>query len=58
MKIKKYGELKESIRMMNSQISDTEKINLIEKGKKIGFNKVIKRNEIINIFLKPYIRYL
>ena len=55
---KKYGELKESIRMMNSQIIDTEKINLIEKGKKIGFNKVIKRNEIINIFLKRYIRYL
>ena len=55
---KKYGELKESIRMMNSQISDTEKINLIEKGKKIGFNKVIKRNEIINITLKPFIRYL
>ena len=31
---KKYRELKESIRMMNSQISDTEKINLIEEGKK------------------------
>ena len=27
---KKYRELKESIRMMNSQRSDTEKINLIE----------------------------
>ena len=32
---KKYRELQESIRMMNSQRSDTEKINLIEKGKKI-----------------------
>ena len=31
---KKYRELKESIRMMNSQRSDTEKINLIEEGKK------------------------
>ena len=45
---KKYRELKESIRMMNSQKSDVEKISLIEEGKKIGSNKVIKRNEIIN----------
>ena len=30
---KKYRELKESIRMMNSQRSDAEKINLIEEGK-------------------------
>ena len=30
----KYQELKESIRMMNSQRSDTEKNNLIEEGKK------------------------
>ena len=36
---KKYRELKESIRVMNSQRSDTEKINLIEEGKKIGINK-------------------
>ena len=28
---RKYRELKESIRMMNSQRSDVEKINLIEK---------------------------
>ena len=33
-KEKKYRELKESIRMMNSQRSDSEKINLIEEGKK------------------------
>ena len=45
---KKYWELKESIRMMNSQRSDVEKISLIEEGKKIGINEVIKRNEIIN----------
>ena len=45
---KKYRELKESIRMMNSQRSDTEKNNLIEEGKKISINKVIKRNEVIN----------
>ena len=31
---KKYRELKESIRMMNSQRSDVEKISLIEEGKK------------------------
>ena len=31
---KKYRELKESIRMMNSQRSDIEKVSLIEKGKK------------------------
>ena len=31
---KKYRELKETIRMMNSQRSDAEKINLIEEGKK------------------------
>ena len=31
---KKYRQLKESIRMMNSQRSDTEKNNLIEETKK------------------------
>ena len=34
--------------MMNSQKSDTEEINLIEEGKKIGIIEVIKRSEIIN----------
>ena len=41
---KKYRELEECIRMMNSQRSDTEKINLVEDGKTIGINQVIKRN--------------
>ena len=50
---KKYRELKESIRMMNSQRSDAERINLIEEGKKIGINEVIKQNEFINNSLKP-----
>ena len=50
---KKYRELKESIRMINSQGSDAEKINLIEEGKKIGIDEVIKRNEIIYNSLKP-----
>ena len=44
---KKYREIKESIRMMNNQKSDVEKINQIEEGKKI--------NEIINNSLKPQI---
>ena len=50
---KKYIELKESIRMMNSQRSDAEKKNLIEKGKKNGISEVLKRNKIINSSLKP-----
>ena len=49
---KKYRELKESIRMMNSQRSDAEKVNLIEEGKKIGINEVIRRNETTNNSLK------
>ena len=31
---KKYRELKESIRMVNSRRSDIEKVSLIEAGKK------------------------
>ena len=38
--------------MMNSQRSYAEKVNLIEEGKKIGINEVIRRNEIINNSLK------
>ena len=51
--VKKYRELKQNIRMMNSQRSDVGKINLIEEDKKIGINEVIRRNEIINNSLKP-----
>ena len=40
-------ELKERIRMKESQRSYTDKINLIEEGKKIGINEIIKRNQII-----------
>ena len=43
--------------MMNSQRSDAEKINLIEDGKKIGINEVIKCNEVINNNLKYQIWY-
>ena len=49
---KKYRELKESIRIMNSQRSDVEKINLIEEGRKISINEVIKSNKLINNSLK------
>ena len=54
-KEKKYPELKESIRMINSQRSDAEKINLIEEGKKKRIYQVIKQNEIVNKSLKPQI---
>ena len=43
-----YREIKKGIRMMNSRIIYTKKINIIEKSKKIGIDKVIKRYEIIN----------
>ena len=38
---KKYRELKESIRMLNIQKSDAENVNLIEKGKKQVFMKLL-----------------
>ena len=46
---KKYRELKESIRIINSQRSDkrSKKIHLIEEGKKIGINEIIKCNKIL-----------
>ena len=44
--------MKESIRMMNSQRSDSEKVSLIEEGKKVGINEVNRRNEIISNSLK------
>ena len=49
---KKYRKLRESIRMMNSQRGDVEKVSLIEEGKQIGINEAIKFNEIINNNLK------
>ena len=41
--------------MMNNQRIDTEKISLIEEGKKISIDEVIKRNEIVNNSLKAQI---
>ena len=55
MKKKKYRELKESIRMMNSQRGDTENIILIAEGKRISVDEVIKHNESINKILKSQI---
>ena len=48
----RYRELKVSIRMINIQRSDAEKVNLIEEGKKIGINEAIKHNEVNNNKLK------
>ena len=55
IKKKKYWESKESIIIMNSQKIYTEKINLIEEGKKIDIDEVIKNGEIINKSLKSQI---
>ena len=52
---KNYRELKEIIRMIKNQRSDIEKINLIEKSEKIGFDEIIKRNENISSSLKSQI---
>ena len=54
MKIKK--QTKESIKMMKSQRSDTEKNNLNEEGKRINTDKIVKRNEIINNNLKSQVQ--
>ena len=51
---KSYRELKESIRMMKSQRSDTEKNNLIQEDRNLGTDEIISRNEIINNSLKTY----
>ena len=50
-----YRKMKESIRMMKSQRSDTEKNNLIEEGKRTSIDKIIKHNEIINNDLKSQV---
>ena len=52
---KKCRELKESIRMVNSQRNDVEKINLIGEVNKIDINEVIRGNQIIYNSLQPLI---
>ena len=44
---KKYRELKESIRMMNTQRSDSEKINRIEGGKKQVLMKLLNAIKLL-----------
>ena len=41
---KNYREQKESIRIMKSQRSDTEKNNLIEEGKRKDIDQIIRQN--------------
>ena len=41
---KNYCELKESIRIMKTQRSDTEKNNFFEQGKRKGIDKIIRQN--------------
>ena len=48
----KISRIEESLRMMNSYRSDAQKVSLIEEGKKIGINEVIKCSEVINNSLK------
>ena len=38
--------------MMNSQRSKFDKVSLIDEGKKIDINEIIRRNQIINNRLK------
>ena len=44
---KRYGELKESIRMINIQRSDAEKVNLIEEGKKQELMKLLSKMKLL-----------
>ena len=52
---KKYRELKGSIRVINTQRSDSEKVNLIEESNQMSINEVIQRNRIIKNSLKSWI---
>ena len=45
---KNYRQFKESIKMMNSQRSDTEKINLVDKGKKQALKKLL---DVMNLLI-------
>ena len=52
MKKKNIDNQKKVLEWWTVEKSGVEKISLIEEGKKIGINEVIKRNEIINNSLK------
>ena len=44
---KKYRELKETIRMLNSERSDVAKINMIEEGKKKELMKLLRAIKLL-----------
>ena len=44
MKKRYYRRLKEDIRIMKSQTSNSEKDKLIEEGKRIRMNKIIRQD--------------
>ena len=44
---KKYRELKESIRMMNTQENDSEKVNLTEEGEKKALMKLLNTMKLL-----------
>ena len=48
-------KLKENIRMMKSQRSDIERNKMIEGGKRINIDKIIRKNERINNNLKSQV---
>ena len=48
-------KLKENIRMMKSQRSDIERNKMIEGGKIINIDKIIRQNERINNNLKSQV---
>ena len=47
-----YRKLKENVRVVNSQRSDTEKFNLIEECKKIGIDELLNAMKLLIISLK------
>ena len=51
--VQEYRELKERVRMTNTQRSNSKKSNLIEEGKKIGIKEVNLHKKIIDNSLKP-----
>ena len=48
---KKYRELKESITMINTQRSDSEKVNLTEEGKKKKKEALLKLLNAIKLLI-------
>ena len=52
---KNFRTLKGSIRFIKHLRSNTEKDNLIEEGKRITIDKIIKHKEIINNNLKSQV---